>query len=134
MRSRASPSCARNDAVNCTSCGLANPPGHRFCGGCGQPLAARCPACGTESTPGMKFCGECGAPLAASPAAAAENTAARKTVTIVFADLIGSTALQERLDAESVRRFMDAYYRAMRGSVETHGGTVTQLLGDGVKA
>src|SRR5262249_15649398 len=50
------------------------------------------------------------------------------------ADLIGSTALHERLDAESVRGFMDAYYRAMRGAVEAHGGTVTQLLGDGVKA
>ena len=55
-------------------------------------------------------------------------------MTIVFADLTGSTSLQERLDAESVRRFMDAYYQAMRGAVEAHGGTVTQLLGDGVKA
>jgi len=86
----------------------------------------------------MKFCGACGASLAgvSAPAtpAAAEPTSARKVVTIVFADLTGSTSLQERLDAESVRRFMDAYYQAMRGAVEAHGGTVTQLLGDGVKA
>jgi class 3 adenylate cyclase len=54
-------------------------------------------------------------------------------VTIVFADLVGSTALHERLDPESARRFMESYYTAMRGAVESHGGTVTQLLGDGVK-
>ncbi len=122
--------------MNCASCGTANPPGHRFCGGCGQSLAARCPACGSEAPPGMKFCGACGASLAAAPAvpAPATPTGARKVVTIVFADLAGSTALHERLDAESVRRFMDAYYQAMRSAVEAHGGTVTQLLGDGVKA
>jgi class 3 adenylate cyclase/tetratricopeptide (TPR) repeat protein len=59
---------------------------------------------------------------------------ARKVVTIVFADLVGSTALHERLDAESAGLFMERYYRAMRGAVEAHGGIVTQLLGDGVKA
>jgi class 3 adenylate cyclase/tetratricopeptide (TPR) repeat protein len=73
-------------------------------------------------------------PAPIEAARSAEVASARKVVTIVFADLAGSTALQERLDAESVRRFMDAYYQAMRGAVEAHGGTVTQLLGDGVKA
>src|SRR5262245_25958617 len=57
---------------------------------------------------------------------------ARKVVTVVFADLIGSTSLQERLDPESVSRVMDRYHRAVRVPVEAHGGTVTQLLGDGV--
>jgi class 3 adenylate cyclase/ketosteroid isomerase-like protein len=55
-------------------------------------------------------------------------------VTIVFADLVGSTALHERLDAEAVRQFMEGYYAAMRGAVEAQGGRVTQLMGDGVKA
>src|SRR5262249_25472284 len=50
----------------------------------------------------------------------------------VFADLMGSTALHERLDPESVSRVMDRYYRAVRVPVEAHGGTVVQLLGDGV--
>jgi class 3 adenylate cyclase len=45
---------------------------------------------------------------------------------------MGSTALQERLDPESVNRVMDAYYQAVRGPVEAAGGTVVQLLGDGV--
>jgi class 3 adenylate cyclase len=44
---------------------------------------------------------------------------------------VGSTALDAEPDA---RRFMESYYAAMRGAVESHGGTVTQLLGDGVKA
>ncbi len=119
--------------MDCASCGTANPPGHRFCGGCGQPLAPRCPVCGTESAPGMKFCGACGASLAGAAAApATADTVSRKVVTIVFADLIGSTALQERLDAEAVSRVMDRYHRAVRTPIEAHGGTVVQLLGDGV--
>jgi len=115
----------------CASCGRANRPGAKFCGGCGRPLVARCPACGSEHAEGARFCDACGASLAA---ASADASASRKIVTIVFADLIGSTALHERLDAESARLFMERYYAAMRGAVEAHGGRVTQLLGDGVKA
>jgi class 3 adenylate cyclase len=74
------------------------------------------------------------APLGTGPphGHAADTAEVRKVVTIVFADLIGSTALHERLDPESVSRLMDRYYRAVRVPVETHGGTVVQLLGDGV--
>jgi class 3 adenylate cyclase len=94
-------------------------------------LAPRCPACGAESQADARFCIACGSSLVARPADAAGE---RKVVSIVFADLAGSTSLHERLDAESTRAFMDRYYRAMQGAVEAHGGTVTQLLGDGVKA
>src|SRR5262245_31411505 len=59
---------------------------------------------------------------------------ARKVVTVVFADLIGSTALHERLDAESVRSLMGRYYEALHAAVEAHGGVVMKLLGDGVMA
>ncbi|MBI3781909.1 MAG: nuclear transport factor 2 family protein [Deltaproteobacteria bacterium] len=59
---------------------------------------------------------------------------ARKVVTILFADLAGSTGLHERLDPESVNAFMENYYRAMRGAVEAHRGTVVKFLGDGVMA
>jgi class 3 adenylate cyclase/tetratricopeptide (TPR) repeat protein len=115
----------------CAACGRANPAAARFCGGCGAPVSPRCLACGAESQGDARFCIACGSSLAARPPDAA---GARKVVTIVFADLAGSTALHERLDAESTRAFMDRYYRAMQGAVEAHGGTVTQLLGDGVKA
>jgi class 3 adenylate cyclase/tetratricopeptide (TPR) repeat protein len=63
-----------------------------------------------------------------------DRAEARKVVTIIFADLIGSTSLHERLDPESVTRLMERYYRAMRGAVEAHGGTVVKLMGDGVMA
>ncbi len=69
-------------------------------------------------------------PALESPPAARSD--ARKVVTIVFADLAGSTALHERLDPESVRSFMEGYYRAMSAAVAAHGGTVVKLLGDGV--
>ena len=62
------------------------------------------------------------------------DAVARKVVTIVFADVVGSTSLQERLDAEAVRGLMDRYYRVLHEAVEEHGGTVVKLLGDGVMA
>ncbi|HVH16845.1 MAG TPA: nuclear transport factor 2 family protein, partial [Myxococcota bacterium] len=118
--------------MDCTSCGRANRTGARFCGGCGAALSPRCPACGSECEAGARFCDACGGPLAAQAAAPAAE--ARKVVTIVFADLMGSTALHERVDPESARAFMERYYAAMRGAVEAERGQVTQLLGDGVKA
>src|SRR5438094_5782142 len=104
--------------MSCTSCGRANRPGARFCGSCGKPLAPRCPACGTECEPGAQFCDACGASLVTS---ASEQAVARKVVTIVFADLIGSTALHERLDPESVGRLMDRYYQVGREPVDAPG-------------
>src|SRR5438552_1655640 len=123
--------------MTCAACGFNNPASMKFCGSCGYRLVAGCASCGAENPPGFRFCGGCGRPLVVeprpppplSPDAAA---AARKVVTIVFADLIGSTSLHERLDPESVGRLMDRYYRALRAPVEAHGGTVVELLGDGV--
>src|SRR5262245_32328424 len=88
-----------------------------------------CANCQRVNREGARFCDACGTPLA-TPAA----SEARKVVTIVFADLVGSTALHERLDAESARRFVERYYAAMRTAVAEHGGTVAKLLGDGVMA
>jgi class 3 adenylate cyclase/tetratricopeptide (TPR) repeat protein len=120
--------------MTCTSCGRTNPAVARFCAGCGQPLAPRCAACGAENEGDARFCIACGASLAARPPPAAEKAIARKVVTVLFADLIGSVSLQERLDAESARRVMDRYHRTMTAAVEVHGGKVVQLLGDGVLA
>src|SRR5262245_40074018 len=126
--------------MRCAVCQSENPSGKKFCGDCGAALANRCPQCGTDNPANKKFCGDCGALITSSATSAPSNPSSsrgpssesRKIITIVFADLIGSTALHERLDPESVNRVMDAYYRAVRGPVEEHGGTVVQLLGDGV--
>ena len=129
--------------MNCGSCGRANRADSRFCVGCGKALAPPCPACGVESERDAQFCGACGAALGQlrnatfevrTPGGPSDKAEARKVVTIVFADLIGSTSLHERLDAESTRHLMDRYYRALRGAVEVHGGTVVKLMGDGVMA
>ena len=91
--------------MQCASCGFDNREGTRFCVECGTPLATRCPACRAEAQPGQKFCGECGTALTGAPATApAEPSAVRKTVTVLFADLGGSTGFGERTDAERLKR------------------------------
>jgi class 3 adenylate cyclase len=58
----------------------------------------------------------------------------RKTVTVVFCDVTGSTALGERLDPESLRGVMTRYFERMQGVLEAHGGTVEKFIGDAVMA
>jgi class 3 adenylate cyclase len=91
---------------------------------------AGCPTCGTENPDRAKFCLECGAPLEA----AAAPTDERKLVTILFADLAGSTALGERLDAEALKEVMGGFFAAMREQIEAEGGTVEKFIGDAVMA
>src|SRR5262245_36916123 len=120
--------------MRCSACQSDNPAGKKFCGDCGAALEDRCPQCGADNPASKKFCGDCGAELhGASPdTVTPKPISTRKVISIIFADLMGSTALQERLDPELVNRVMDAYYRAVRGPVEAAGGVVVQLLGDGV--
>ena len=58
----------------------------------------------------------------------------RKLVTILFADVIGSTALSERLDPERLRSVLDDYFAAMAGVIEAWGGTVEKFIGDAIVA
>ena len=58
----------------------------------------------------------------------------RKTVTVLFCDVTGSTALGERLDPEVLRRVMARYFEEMRAALERHGGTVEKFIGDAVMA
>src|SRR5688572_7764943 len=87
----------------------------------------RCPACGQDNPAGFRLCGMCGTALEA----ASER---RKLATMLFCDLSGSTALGERVDAESVRELMFSYFHEMRGAIERHGGTVEKFVGDAVMA
>jgi class 3 adenylate cyclase/tetratricopeptide (TPR) repeat protein len=90
-----------------------------------------CSRCGGENPDDARFCNACGAPLAAATAAPRE---VRKTVTVVFSDVSGSTALGERLDPEAVRRVMGRWFEAARAELERHGGTVEKFVGDAVMA
>src|SRR6476646_5964633 len=90
----------------------------------------RCPSCGQENPEGFRFCGNCAAPLTEAPA----RREVRKTVTVVFCDLTGSTALGDTTDPEALRATMRAYYEEMRTILERHGGTVEKFIGDAVMA
>ena len=89
-----------------------------------------CPSCGEENPDRFRLCGMCGAELAPAP----PPGEVRKTVTVVFSDLAGSTALGERLDSESLREVLGTYFAEMRAVLERHGGTVEKYIGDAIMA
>jgi len=78
-----------------------------------------------------KFCSECGAALALGVAPAREQ---RKTVTVLFCDIAGSTALGESTDPEALRALLARYFERMKAIVEAHGGSVEKFIGDAVMA
>ncbi|MDP8932164.1 MAG: AAA family ATPase [Actinomycetota bacterium] len=63
-----------------------------------------------------------------------ETQEARKVVTVVFSDVVGSTALGQEVDPESLRRLMTRYFAEMKAVLERHGGTVEKFIGDAVMA
>jgi class 3 adenylate cyclase len=92
---------------------------------------ATCPACGEQNPDGFRFCGSCGRRL---PAPSVEPREVRKTVTVVFVDLVGSTELGERLDPELLREVVLRYYQRAASVLTRHGGTVAKFIGDAVMA
>jgi len=91
---------------------------------------ATCASCHREVAAGSAFCPHCGAAVEAAPTAGEE----RKLVTLLFADVTGSTELAEALDAEVVRELMGEYFALAREEIEARGGTVEKFIGDAVMA
>jgi class 3 adenylate cyclase/tetratricopeptide (TPR) repeat protein len=89
-----------------------------------------CAACGGRTTESDRFCANCGTRLR-GPAARQE---ARKKVSILFMDIVGSTQLAERLDPEPLRQIMDRYFAACADCVTEHGGAVEKFIGDAIMA
>ena len=87
----------------------------------------RCSKCGADNPEGMKFCGQCGTPLrqAAAPAEL-------KQLTVLFCDLVGSTALAEQLEPEDLREITGAYHAVCDEVIALHEGHIAQYLGDGI--
>lgn len=134
--------------TNCPDCGAPNEAGRKFCGDCGVRLAVACPSCGTSNAPGSRFCGECGSPLAgaeppvragAGPGdgyraiagafvpegrhpAASVPVSERRLVTVLFADLVGFTALSEGRDPEEVRELLSRYFDTAREQISARSG------------
>ena len=93
---------------------------------------AACSRCGTENPPAARFCNACGyafEEVSTSPAAEA-----RKTVTVLFCDVVDSTGMGEHHDPEQVRRVLSRYFGEARIVLERHGGTVEKFIGDAVMA
>jgi class 3 adenylate cyclase len=82
-----------------------------------------CTSCGGPSAETHRFCASCGAPL--GPGAGPQES--RKTVSVLFLDIVGSTTLAERLDPEPLRRIMDRYFTTCAASVAAHGGVVEKF-------
>jgi class 3 adenylate cyclase len=89
-----------------------------------------CPRCGQENPEGSRFCNACASPLEPEQPAAEE----RKTVSVVFIDLVGFTARAEQLDPEDVRAVLTPYHAHVRDELERRGGTVEKFIGDAVMA
>lgn len=137
--------------MRCPLCRKENREGARFCVACGAGMSTACPACGTAVASGSRFCDSCGAALPAvraeSPNPAAAKRAGdnvvdirsalegeRKQITVLFADLVGSTRLTEAMDPEESAAFLEPCLDAMMACVRRYQGTVTRAMGDGVVA
>lgn len=126
--------------MRCTACKTEHEVGNKFCGECGAALSFTCPACQVPVRLGAKFCGQCGASLtkAAAPPPALERpilaVGERKHVTILFADIRGSTELIRGLDPEEALARIDPVIRAAATAVTRFGGIVNEVQGDGIMA
>src|SRR3954451_9045595 len=90
-----------------------------------------CSNCGQENPEGARFCLACGQPLVLGAGAARDE---RRFVSVVFVDLVGSTARSEQLDPEDVRAFLAPYHEYVRRELESFGGVVEKFIGDAIMA
>ena len=87
-----------------------------------------CASCGHENTVAARFCEACGAVLEGG------SDERRKVVTVLFCDVVGSTALGESVDPEALQALLAGYFDRMKAIVEAHGGSVEKFIGDAVMA
>jgi ABC-type oligopeptide transport system substrate-binding subunit/class 3 adenylate cyclase len=148
--------------MRCSKCQSENPRNANFCLSCGAPLGDKtsraCPQCGKEIPADAKFCPSCGAEVDTAGRPVQENRlqslqqaapkglrdkvqqaslrteGERKPVTILFADIVGSTTLAEKLDPEEWKEIVNGVHRRVVEAIYRYEGTVAQLLGDGVLA
>ena len=100
-------------------------------GGAYAPPMLTCTKCGNDNPEGSRFCNGCGTGLEIGSALATE---ARKFVSVLFCDLVGSTTLGEDMDPEDIRAVIHPYFEVLRKEIESYGGTVEKFIGDAVMA
>jgi class 3 adenylate cyclase/ribosomal protein L40E len=142
--------------MRCPSCEYDNPADALFCMKCGTKVERRCSSCDTANPADANFCRKCGGALGAAATASSPSPAAtaktprveitherqtaeglegeRKTVTALFADIKGSTELEQDLDPEEARAIIDPALKLMIDAVHRYDGYVVQSTGDGIFA
>src|SRR3954447_386132 len=147
--------------MQCTACGAENREGRRFCASCGARLLVSCPSCRTPNEAGERFCGECGTPLVSSdspgststpgvrlgagvplpplsaagtPVEAAAGRRERKVATILFADFVGYTGLNEGHDPEVVQGVVSRAFDRLAREIARYEGLVEKFAGDAMLA
>src|SRR5215472_6774936 len=139
--------------MRCSKCGRDNRTGRKFCAHCGTKFTLVCVSCGVENEPGEQFCGECGQriaepaearpppePRSYTPKHLAEKILTsrsalegeRKQVTVLFADVRGSTELASNLDPEEWHGIMDRFFQMLAEGIHRFEGTVNEYRGDGI--
>jgi class 3 adenylate cyclase len=129
--------------MTCPRCKQDNPPQAKFCLECATPLARpRCARCSADAPGDARFCPQCGnaldPPNETSPRVAATGRppvapdAERRRLTVMFCDLVGSTALSGRLDPEELRQVVRRYQAACADVIRRFDGYIAQYLGDGL--
>jgi class 3 adenylate cyclase len=121
---------ARGKAV-CATCGAAVRARDKFCPACGSPIAA---AQGPSLPPSAGGAASSSASLQVGALEASALAEQRKVVTILFADLSGSTPLGEKLDPEDMRRILAAYFNQLARQIRRYEGTIDKYIGDAVMA
>jgi len=119
----------------CAACDHDTARSARFCEQCGAALVALCGACRAPLGDGARFCAQCGVRTASLDALASPDEprdGERRQLTILFCDLVGSSALATRLDPEDWQDVLRAYQRRAGEVIARHGGHVAQYLGDGL--
>src|SRR6266849_4455925 len=138
---------AEDAGLECPRCRAHNRTSSRFCEECGAALYATCLSCGVEVPRQKRYCGSCGAPndgwtgeplasIAVGKPTPAGTTVdgERKHVTVLFADLKGSTGLIEDRDPDEAQELLDSILERMFHAVHRYGGMANQVMGDGIMA
>jgi len=122
--------------MRCSSCGTDNAADVWFCVDCGTALGQACPSCRRINPSTARFCGQCGAAFAARTAAFRPSTddGELKQITVLFADVMGSTTLIEALDPEQAAKRLMPALEAMQEAVHRFEGSVVKVQGDGIMA
>jgi class 3 adenylate cyclase/tetratricopeptide (TPR) repeat protein len=121
--------------MTCASCGAELAAGARFCQVCGAPAAGTsCATCGADVAAGAQFCAACGTRVATAGTATSTDDRERKVVTLLFADLVGYTRLNESHDPEVIEGVVGAAFDRLSAEVERYEGLVEKFAGDAMFA